>query len=148
DRAVAFTVVPPAETVAAMRDGKIDGFCAGAPWGEIAARTGLGYTIATSHAIWNHCPEKIFAVRQKLAEQHPEQLQAMLRALLRAARFCDEPQNAERVADILASKEYLGVAPDIIMTSLPGAPLRTSGLCAADASLFFANAATFPWRSH
>jgi NitT/TauT family transport system ATP-binding protein/nitrate/nitrite transport system substrate-binding protein len=148
DREVAFTVVPPAETVAAMGDGKIDGFCAGAPWGEIAARAGLGRTIATSHAIWNHCPEKVFAVRQKIAERHPEQLQAMLRALLHAARYCDEPQNAERVADILASKEYLGVSTDIVMTSLPGAPLRTAGRGAADVSLFFSNAATMPWRSH
>ncbi|HTR84990.1 MAG TPA: CmpA/NrtA family ABC transporter substrate-binding protein, partial [Reyranella sp.] len=54
DRDVTFTVVPPAETVDALAAGRIDGFCAGAPWGEIAARAGLGGTVATSHAIWNH----------------------------------------------------------------------------------------------
>jgi two-component system, oxyanion-binding sensor len=48
DREVNFTVVPPAQTVAAMRDDKIDGFCAEAPWGEVAARAGLGRTVATS----------------------------------------------------------------------------------------------------
>jgi len=64
DREVDFVVVPPAETVTAMREGKIDGFCAGAPWGEVAARLGLGRTVATSHAIWNYCPEKVFTIRR------------------------------------------------------------------------------------
>ncbi len=63
DRDVTFTVVPPAETAPAMTAGRIDGFCAGAPWGEVAARAGLGRTVATSHAIWNHGTEKVFAVR-------------------------------------------------------------------------------------
>ena len=68
NRDVAFTVVPPAETVDALAAGKIDGFCAGAPWGEVAARAGIGRTVATSHAIWNHGVEKIFAVRRRIAD--------------------------------------------------------------------------------
>jgi two-component system, oxyanion-binding sensor len=150
DREVAFAVVPPAETVAAMRDGKIDGFCAGAPWGEVAARAGLGCTVATSHMIWNNCPEKVFAVRQKFADERSVELQAMLRALLHAARYCDAPENAQQVATILGGREYLKLPPDIIMTSLPGAAARrgVSHRPPVDVSLFFANAATFPWRSH
>lgn len=37
DRDVTFTVVLPAETVDALMAGKIDGFCAGAPWGKSPA---------------------------------------------------------------------------------------------------------------
>jgi two-component system, oxyanion-binding sensor len=144
ERDVAFTVVPPAETVDALAAGCIDGFCAGAPWGEVAARAGLGRTVATSHAIWNHGTEKIFAVRRRVAEEHPAQLQAILRAVLRAAAYCDDPANARDVALILAQDCYLGLPPEIILTSLPGAPARSE----ADVSVFFANAANFPWRSH
>ena len=46
DRDVTFTVVPPAQTVEAMAAGRIDGFCVGAPWGEVAARAGLGHAVA------------------------------------------------------------------------------------------------------
>ena len=102
DREVAFTVVPPAETAEALAAGKIDGFCAGAPWGEVAARAGIGRTVATSSAIWNHGARKVFAVRQRIADEDPDRLQAALRALLRAAAYCDDPANAPTVAEILA----------------------------------------------
>jgi ABC-type nitrate/sulfonate/bicarbonate transport system substrate-binding protein len=144
DREVNFTVVPPAETAAALAAGKIDGFCAGAPWGEVAARGEFGRTVATSSAIWNHGTEKVFAVRKRAAEQDPERLSAVLRALLRAAAYCDEPVNAASVADVLAQGRYLGLPPEIILASLPGGASRNG----TDVSVFFANAATFPWRSH
>jgi two-component system, oxyanion-binding sensor len=145
ERDVAFTVVPPAETVDALAEGKIDGFCAGAPWGVVAARAGLGFTVATSSAIWNHGTEKVFAVRQRIADRHPEKLQAVLRAVLRAAAYCDDPANAGAVAELLAQDRYLGLPAEIIASSLPGA---SAGPAAADISTFSANAANFPWQSH
>jgi ABC-type nitrate/sulfonate/bicarbonate transport system substrate-binding protein len=148
DREVTFTVVPPAETVDALAAGKIDGFCAGPPWGAVAARAGTGGTVATSHAIWNHGTEKVFAVRRRVAEDDPARLQAVLRAVLRAAAYCDDPANAPAVAAMLAPRRYLGLPADIILTSLPGAIARDGGSADADVSVFFANAATFPWRSH
>lgn len=144
DRDVTFTVVPPAETVDALAAGRIDGFCAGAPWGEIAARGRLGGTVATSHAIWNNGVEKVFAVRERIAQETPERLQAALRALLRAAEYCDNPSNAANVAAILAQDTYLGLPADVIATSLPSAGPPAPN---ADRSVFFANMATFPWRS-
>jgi len=149
DREVTFTVVPPAETADALAAGKIDGFCAGAPWGEVAARAGTGRAVATSHAIWNHGVEKVLAVRRRVAEETPDRLQAALRALLRAAAYCDDPANAPTVAQILAHDRYLGLPPQIILTSLPGAAARNAEAFPrnADVSVFFANAATFPWPS-
>jgi two-component system, oxyanion-binding sensor len=147
NRDATFVVVPPAETPAALAAGTIDGFCAGAPWGEVAARAGTGRTVATSHAIWNNGTEKVFAVRRQLAEGQPARLRAALRALLQAAAFCDDPANAPAVAAVLAQDRYLGLPADIILTSLPGAGVqRKSG--AADVSVFAANAANFPWPSH
>lgn len=150
DRDVTFTVVPPAQTAEAMAAGGIDGFCAGAPWGEVAACAGLGRTVATSHAIWNNGLEKVFAVRQAFAEREPERLQAALRGLLRAAAYCDAPANAVEVAELLSRPAYLDLPAAIILTSLPGAAARRSETRAAnaDVSVFFANAANFPWHSH
>ncbi|HTR85803.1 MAG TPA: nitrate transporter, partial [Reyranella sp.] len=73
----------------------------------------------------------------------PDRLQAALRALLRAAEFCDSPANASKVADILARETYLGLPAGVIATSLPSTSPRSH----ADRSVFFANTATFPWLS-
>jgi NitT/TauT family transport system ATP-binding protein/nitrate/nitrite transport system substrate-binding protein len=150
DREVTFTVIPPAETVAAMAAGTIDGFCAGAPWGEVAARAGLGRSVATSHAIWNNGTEKVLALREALAERFPDRVQAALRALLKAAIYCDAPVHAPVIAALLAQKSYLDLPADVILTSLPGAASRQAKtpLAAVDELVFFGNAATFPWQSH
>lgn len=149
DRDVKWVVVPPARVVDAMRAQQIMGFCAGAPWGEVAARAGLGVTVATSRSIWCNGPEKVFTVSQAWAEKNPAVLQALLRALLRAAQFCDAPENALQVAAILSQDRFLALDADIILASLPSGGARGAGTWPpnADTSTFFANAATFPWRS-
>ena len=81
--------------VEALRSGRIAGFCAGAPWGEIAERAGVGVTVATSSDIWRNGPGKALAVRERWSEANPEALAGLLRALYRAARFCDAPANVD-----------------------------------------------------
>jgi ABC-type nitrate/sulfonate/bicarbonate transport system substrate-binding protein len=48
----------------------------------------------------------------------------VLRALLRAAAYCDDAANAPAVAAILAQNHYLGLDAETILTSLPGAASR------------------------
>jgi NitT/TauT family transport system ATP-binding protein/nitrate/nitrite transport system substrate-binding protein len=141
---VELSVVPPADVVDALHSGAIAGFCAGAPWGVVAARAGIGRTVALTSDIWNNHPEKALAVSRHWAENNPDNLQRLLRALLRAARYCDDLGNARTVADLVAKTLTLDRAA--VLASLPGAA-AIEGL-GADLSTFFANAATFPWRSH
>ncbi len=135
-------VVPPARAVETLSSGQIAGFCAGAPWGEIARRAGVGETLATSRDIWRNAPEKALAVRADWAAQRPEALAGAIRALLRAAKFCDSPENAAYTAALLSRRKYLDVDPHAILASLPGGGAPDKG------SIFFRGAATFPWRSH
>jgi ABC-type nitrate/sulfonate/bicarbonate transport system substrate-binding protein len=142
DRDVELSVVPPADTVRAMRDGHIDGFCAGAPWGAVAAQSGVGRSVVTTSGIWRNHPEKCLGVRRDWADANPALLDGLLTAVLGAAQFCDDSANAAAVAAILAQDGYLALDPAFIRTSLPAAdgdPAR---------SVFFANAANYPWRSH
>ncbi len=141
---VNFVVVPPARVVEAIREKRIDGFCAGAPWGHVAELGGLGMTVVTSYGIWRNGPEKIFAVPAAWAERHPETLQALLRALLRAARFCDEPVHAAAIAAILSRETYLDMTAEMILSSV------ASGNDSANeaGSVLLAHAAPVPWRSH
>ncbi len=146
ERDIEFSVVPPAETADALLDGLIDGFCAGAPWGEVAARAEVGATIVTSSQIWRNHPEKCLAVSAAWAERQPQMLAGLLDALIEAARYCDAPENAEDVAEIMSDDRYLNLKPSLIRASLPGAAGWSSGH--VDRSVFFASAANFPWRSH
>lgn len=111
DRDVELTVVPPAQTVEALRTGRIVGFCAGAPWGVVAARTGIGRTVAVTSEIWNNHPEKVLALGARWAEENPDRLQRLLRALLRAARYCDDAANALAVAALVARTLALDPEP-------------------------------------
>lgn len=143
---VLLPVLPPSQMAEALRSGEIDGFCAGAPWGEVALRAGAGRTAVTSRDIWNNHPEKVFALSRRFAERRPDAVPQLLRALLRAAQFCDNPQNNYEVAALLARRDYVGVHVDAIFASLPKpVPERSHG---ANRSVFFAHAASFPWPSH
>jgi ABC-type nitrate/sulfonate/bicarbonate transport system substrate-binding protein len=140
---VRLSVIPPARAVEALKSGQIMGFCAGAPWGEIAARSGTGINVASSDDIWRAAPEKAFAVRSSWAEEHPEALKGAVRALVRAGQFCDAPENASYTGALLSRQKYLGVDSHAILSSLPGGAIAPDNL-----SRFFRGAATFPWRSH
>lgn len=141
-RDVKIVVVPPARAVEALTTGQVAGFCAGAPWGEVARRAGAGTIIATSRDIWMAAPEKAFAVRARWAEEKPDALAGAMRALLRAAKFCDAPENASYIAALLSRRKYLGIDSHAILASLPSGATPDTG------SIFFRGAATFPWRSH
>ncbi|MDE2014816.1 MAG: ABC transporter substrate-binding protein [Alphaproteobacteria bacterium] len=143
---VRIAVVPPALAAEALASGRIAGFCAGAPWGEVARRSGAGTTVATSHDIWQHAPEKAFAVCARWAEDHPDALMGALRALLRASKFCDDPQNAAYTAALLSRRKYLDVDSHAILASLPGGAPPGTQLDLGSA--FYRGAATFPWVSH
>ena len=140
DRDVSIGVIPPAEMVARLAAGKIDGFCAGAPWGVMAERERLGRNVIMSADIWRNHPEKCLAVRADWAEQQPALLQRLLRALLRAAQHCDDPAEAPALAALLAQERYIGVPAEAIAASLAGGALG--------GSVFFSQAANWPWRSH
>lgn len=142
-REVRLSVVPPARAVEALKSGQIAGFCAGAPWGEIAVRTGAGKTVATSDDIWKGAPEKAFAVRARWAEKNPESLKGAVRALARAGQFCDAPENASYTGALLSRHRYLDVDSHAVLSSLPG-----GAVVSRNVSRFWRHAATFPWASH
>lgn len=145
DKDVEICVVPPPETALALKSGEIDGFCAGAPWGSVATANGAGRTIVVSSQIWRDHPEKCLAVGA-FAEREPRRLQRLLDAVLNAARFCDDPANAEEIARILSAPRYLNVDPEFVRASLPVAGGAARG--DVDCSTFAARGANVPKRAH
>lgn len=150
DRDVQICVVPPPRMVEFLERRAIDGFCVGEPWNTLAVDRGVGRILVTKYEIWNNSPEKVFAVTRRFAEQHPELHRALLRALIEAAAWADEPENRRAVAHLLASESFIGVPEDALAASLTGR-LRTAldapVLCCPDFHVFHRYAAGFPWIS-
>ena len=115
---VGFVVVPPADMPGALAEGRVDGFCAGAPWGAVAARDGVGLTVAVSSAIQPGHAEKCLAVRAAFAEREPAAVRAVVRALAVAGAAVRQGRAA--VAQELAAPAWLGVNAGLIAASLPG----------------------------
>jgi nitrate/nitrite transport system substrate-binding protein len=137
ERDVTLTVVPPAQMLSNLSAGLIDGYCVGEPWGRLAARSGLGQVVLTSREIWAGRIEKVYAVRQDWADRHPDTHRALLRALLLAARWADQPDNRAELAELLSRPGHVN-AP---------LPLLRILLESEDRTIFHQHAANFPWRS-
>ena len=137
DRDIRLAVVPPPQMVSNLSAGAIDGYCVGEPWNGVAARLGLGRVLITSGELWAGRMEKVLGVRQAWADRYPDTHKALLKALLQAAKWADEPANRDELAEILARPGHVN-APVELLRKL----LRIDGPL-----LFHRHAANFPWRS-
>lgn len=151
DRDVMLGVVPPPRMLAHLMEGAIDGYCVGAPWGQMAVDLGVGRLALTSHEIWNNHPEKVLGVTRAWAERHPNAHLAAVMALIEACRWLDEPANRASAARLLARAEYVDAPEALIAATLDG-KLRNGAddrvLSVPDFHVFHRHAANFPWRGH
>jgi two-component system, oxyanion-binding sensor len=145
DHDVELVVVPPPLMVQNLRAGEIDGYCVGAPWGDVAERAGLGRQLLSGHQIWNHGPEKILGVTQAWAAAHPATHLALIASLIEAARWLDAPPHRVEAARLLHAGHYLDATPEALLAGLQ-APASADAPGAG--LVFHAGAAGFPWRSH
>ncbi len=137
-------VVPPPQMVAQLETGRIDGFCVGAPWGELAEVLGTGRRIVNKFQIWNNSPEKVLGVTRAWAEAHPQTHLALLAALIEAGRWLDEPGNRGEAARLLVEGRWLDAPLECVQQSLGArAPDHEWG----PGFVFHAGAAGFPWVS-
>lgn len=147
---VTMRTVPPSLMVEALRAGEIDGFCAGEPWGSVAVAEGVGEIAAAGAKIWRRGVEKVLGVREDWASANPETLDRLLRALDKAAAWCDLPANRGTLAEMLAREEYLAKPAELLEQALSGhMPLAIGGerVRIDDFLLFHRESANFPWRS-
>lgn len=120
DRDVKLTTIPPAQMVADLQAGSIDGYCVGEPWNLRAADEGIGFTIATDLEIWLGHPGKVLGVREDWAAAYPNTHIALVKALLEACHYCSEAANGQEIREILAGREYVSTDIDYIQMGDPG----------------------------
>ncbi|WP_297841533.1 CmpA/NrtA family ABC transporter substrate-binding protein [Pseudomonas sp.] len=114
-------VVPPSRMVAHLQAGRIDGFCVGEPWGSSAVNQRLGFTLATSQAIWPDHPEKVLGCTREFVEQNPNTARALVMAVLEASKFIEQSnENRRSTAQLLSGSDYLNTPVDCIEPRLLG----------------------------
>ena len=145
---VELVVIPPSLTAAALESARIDGICVGEPWGSLAASMGVGHVVTTSAHIWNGGPDKVLGVRRAFANQAPDKTAALVRAIYRAACWCEDPGNQTELTVLLSRPHLIGQPTEVIKTALARrspASLPTRG----NAFLSFsAGGATLPRHEH
>jgi ABC-type nitrate/sulfonate/bicarbonate transport system substrate-binding protein len=151
DRDVRLVVIPPPLLGDSMRAGHIDGFCVGEPWSSVAVDSGAAAIIASTAEIWPFCPEKVLGCRVDWAQRHAPELAALIRALYRAACWCERPDNHAQLAALLAEPRHVGTSPEVLLRGLSGRLLLTPDDGCRQFADFYLPAsrwATFPWTSH
>ncbi len=149
-RDIEIIIVPPPLMVDALMSGTIDGYCVGEPWNTAAALLGKGHIVTVKSEIWRSSPEKVLGVSAHWADGNSDQLFALLRALCKSAEWCGKAANREQLAGILAAKAYVAQPTAWMLPALRDELPTGPDSARAVANFFtpFANAATFPWKSH
>ncbi len=151
DADVLLSVTPPPQMPATMEAGTIHGYCVGEPWNQQAVIKGIGVPVITDYEIWKNNPEKVFGVTAEFAQSNPNTTLALTKALIRAAIWLDENDNANRqeASEILARSEYVGADVDVIANSMTGTFEYEKGDVrdVPDFNVFFRYFATYPYYS-
>lgn len=111
DRDLRLIVVPPPLVLQALRDGRIDGYCVGAPWGYAAEVEGIGRRLLATHTIRPACAEKVLGVTGDWAQRQPDTHLALIAALIEAGRWLERPGNRSASAQMLIDAGLVD-APD------------------------------------
>jgi NitT/TauT family transport system ATP-binding protein/nitrate/nitrite transport system substrate-binding protein len=138
---VDITVLQPAEMVGSLAAGAIDGFCAGAPWGQVANHAGLGFNAVQSREIWRDHPEKCLALRADFAARDPAGVLALLTSLRFTGKLCAAPDKRAALAALLGQPEYLDLPAELIATALDpatGGPQFTEQYPNPETAMWFA----------
>ncbi|WP_406720346.1 MULTISPECIES: CmpA/NrtA family ABC transporter substrate-binding protein [Thioclava] len=151
DADVFLSVTPPPQMPATLEAGTIMGYCVGEPWNQQAVFKGIGVPVVTDYEIWKNNPEKVFGLTADFIDQNPNTTLAITKALIRAAIWLDENDNANRpeAVEILSRPEYVGADAEVIANSMTGTFEYEKGdkRDVPDFNTFFRHNATYPFYS-
>ena len=112
---------------------------------------GIGVPVITDYEIWKNNPEKVFGVSNEWAEKYPNTHLRVVKAMIRAAMWLDENNNANRpeAVKILSKPSYVGADEAVLANSMTGTFEYEKGdkREVPDFNVFFRYNATYPYYS-
>lgn len=150
DHDVEITTVAPPFCADALEQGEVDAICVGEPWNSVAVERGAGVIVLATAQIWRRGVEKVLAMREGVLAERREAVEALIRALVRAASHFVDPANAGMNAEILARSAYLDADAELVHRAITDRLLLNKGGALVHYSDFmfqYREAANFPWIS-
>ncbi len=117
DTDIQIRVVPPAEMVANLRAGNIDGYLGPDPFNQRAVFEEVGFIHILTKEIWNGHPCCAFGTSAAFIQQNPNTFAALVRSVLTASAMARDPKNRELIAKVIAPPQYLN-QPETVLTQV------------------------------
>jgi nitrate/nitrite transport system substrate-binding protein len=117
---VKIITIPPPQMVANMRVNTMDGFNVGEPWGGVAVKQNIGFTFLATQDLWKDHPEKALVFNAEFVAAHRDQVKAIMKAVLEASAYVDDPKNRDVVAKVIGGPGYVNAPADVIDARLKG----------------------------
>jgi nitrate/nitrite transport system substrate-binding protein len=107
DKDVKLRVLPPADFVANMRSGNLDGGLFGEPFNQRVVYEEAGYIHTLSKDIWDGHPCCAFTVSDEFVKTNPNTFAALFKAVIGATEFVHDPGNRAQMVTAIAPANYL-----------------------------------------
>ncbi|MBC7879838.1 MAG: ABC transporter substrate-binding protein [Anaerolineae bacterium] len=120
NRDLRVVTVPPPQMVSNMKSGSIDLYSIGEPWNARAVFDGVGFTALASRDFWCGHPEKVLMATAAWAAANPNTHKAVVKSLIQACQYCDQPGNRLEVANLTAGSSYTNANPLYARASMLG----------------------------
>jgi nitrate/nitrite transport system substrate-binding protein len=117
DKDVQIRVVPPAEMVANLKAGNVDGYLGPDPFNQRAVYENAGFIFKLSKDIWDRHPCCAFTVTKEFATTNPNTFLAMWRAIVDATHYASDPAHRKQIAAAIAPTNYLN-QPVIVLEQI------------------------------
>jgi len=117
DTDIQIRVVPPAEMVANLRAGNIDGYLGPDPFNQRAVYEEVGFLHILTKDIWAGHPCCAFGTSAAFIEQNPNTFAALVRSVLTASAMARDPKNRELIAKVIAPAQYLN-QPEVVLNQV------------------------------
>ncbi len=151
NRDISTIVVPPAQMVANMKVGSMDTFCVCEPWNRQLINQKIGYTAITTSELWMNHPEKALALRADYVQANPNATQALLKAVMEAQMWCEDPVNRAEVAEICSRRRWINAPVADVIDRVKGDFDYGTGRVEMNSKFqmrFWKDQASYPFQSH
>ena len=98
---------PPPFMVKGISEQVFDGFCVGEPWNIQAKLEGYSFIVAASQNVIPKVADKVLAMTQEWAEQHPFTVEAMVKAVQKAQDDLKQRSDLSEVWDMLVDYQII-----------------------------------------
>ena len=100
-QSIQLKTLPPPYMVEALDNHTIDGFCVGEPWNTQGELLGLSKIVCSSQDVIPSVADKVLAVTQEWAAQHPQTLIALTSAIMKAQQELKTMQDFAPILQLL-----------------------------------------------